>query len=66
VEHEINIITGKVASAHVHVFVTCGYLAVSSGNITNEVIRQYIQEREGEIIVDDSRFQIDTVKPFDS
>ena len=37
-----------------------GYLAVSSGNITDEMIQQYIEEQEGEPIVDDSRFLIDT------
>jgi len=98
-EHELEIITGKVASDHVHVFLSYrpnqdvskivqwlkgissrillsefpylkkqywgrhlwarGYLAVSSGNITDEMIEQYIQEQEGEPIVDDSRFQID-------
>ena len=36
-----------------------GYLAVSSGNITDEVIQKYIEEQEGEPVVDDSRFQID-------
>jgi len=36
-----------------------GYLAVSSGNITDEMIHQYIEEQEGEPITDDSRFQID-------
>jgi putative transposase len=36
-----------------------GYLAVSSGNITDELIQQYIEEQEGEPVVDDSRFQID-------
>jgi len=36
-----------------------GYLAVSSGNITAEMIQQYIEEQEGEPVVDDSRFQID-------
>jgi len=34
-----------------------GYLAVSSGTITDEMIKQYIDE--GEQIVDDSRFPID-------
>ena len=98
-EHDIDIITGKVASDHVHMFIAYrpvqdiskivqwlkgissrillmefshlqkqfwgkhlwarGYLAVSSGNITDEMIQQYIQEQEGEPIVDDSRFQID-------
>jgi hypothetical protein len=28
-------------------------------NITDEMIQQYIQEQEGEPIVDDSRFEID-------
>ena len=36
-----------------------GYLAVSSGNITDEVIKKYIEEQEGEPVADDSRFQID-------
>ena len=99
-EHEIEIITGKVASDHVHMFVgyrptqniskivqwlkgissrvllsefahlkkqfwgrhlwARGYLAVSSGNITDEVIQQYIKEHEGEpVTADDSRFLID-------
>ena len=38
-----------------------GYLAVSSGNVTDEMIYQYIEEQEGEPIVDDDRrFQIDS------
>ena len=37
-----------------------GYLAVSSGTITDDMIRQYIEEQEGEQMVDDSRFPIDT------
>src|SRR5438876_229130 len=36
-----------------------GYLAVSSGTITDEMIKQYIDEQEGEQIPDDSRFPID-------
>ena len=99
IEHELDIITGKVASDHVHMFIAYrpvqdiskivqwlkgissrillmefphlqkqfwgkhlwarGYLAVSSGNITDEMIQQYIQEQEGEPMIDDSRFQID-------
>ena len=35
-----------------------GYLAVSSGTVTEEMIRTYIQEQEGQPI-DDSRFPID-------
>ena len=98
-EHEIEIITGKVSSDHIHMFVAYrpmqdvskimqwlkgissrillsefphlkkqfwgrhlwarGYLAVSSGNITDELIQQYIQEQEGEPVTDDSRFEID-------
>ncbi len=37
-----------------------GYLAVSSGNITDEMIQQYIEEQEGEPVEDESRFQIDS------
>lgn len=99
-EHELTIISGKVARDHVHLFVSyrpndevsqivqwvkgissrlllqefahlrkmCwgkhlwarGYLAVSSGNITDELIEQYIKEQEGESVEDDSRFQIDS------
>jgi putative transposase len=36
-----------------------GYLAVSSGRITDEMVQQYIEEQEGEPILDDSRFSID-------
>jgi putative transposase len=36
-----------------------GYLAVSSGNITDEMISQYIEAQEGEPLTDDSRFTID-------
>jgi putative transposase len=98
-EHEITIITGKVSSDHIHMFIAYppthniskimqwlkgissrillseyahlkkqfwgrhlwarGYLAVSSGNITDEMIQAYIEEQEGEPVTDDSRFQID-------
>jgi len=98
-EHELEIISGKVARDHVHVFLSYrptqkvsqimqwlkgtssrvllqeyshlrrkfwgrhlwarGYLAVSSGTITDEMIKEYINEQEGEQIADDSRFQID-------
>ena len=98
-EHELEILSGKVARDHVHVFVSHrptqrisqmvqwfkgissrvilqefprlrkqfwgrhfwarGYLAVSSGTITDEMVREYIEEQEGESIVDDSRFPID-------
>ena len=98
-EHELEIITGKVASDPVHMFIAYpptqpiskvmqwlkgissrvllaefphlkkqfwgrhfwarGYLAVSSGNITDEMIQHYIQEQEGEPVDDTRRFQID-------
>ena len=87
-EHEIPIVSGKVAADHVHMFVSYrfegrklthsapgiravaktvrgrhlwarGYMATSSGNITDEMIQRYIEEQEGEI-VDDGRFQIDS------
>jgi len=35
-----------------------GYLAVSSGNITDELVKEYIEEQEGELVIDDSRFPI--------
>ena len=98
-EHELEIISGKVARDHVHVFLSYrptlkvsqimqwlkgtssrvllqefphlrkkfwgrhlwarGYLAVSSGTITDEMVQEYIEEHEGERIADDSRFPID-------
>jgi putative transposase len=36
-----------------------GYMAISSGSITDEMIQKYIEEQEGEI-VEDGRFQIDS------
>ncbi len=99
-EHELEIVSGKVARDHVHMFVSYrpnqlvsqimqwlkgissrvllpefphlrkkfwgrhfwarGYLAVSSGTITDEMIREYIDEQEGEEVIDDSRFPIDS------
>lgn len=99
VEHEIDIISGKVAVDHVHMFVAYrptqdiaqivqylkgisfrvllaefahlrknfwgrhfwarGYCAISSGSITDEMIQQYIDQQEGEPVVEDSRFTID-------
>ena len=38
-----------------------GYLAVSSGNITDEMIKKYIDDQEGEQLADDSQFQIDKI-----
>jgi putative transposase len=98
-EHELEIISSKVARDHVHVFLSYrptqkvsqvmqwlkgtssrvllqefprlrkqfwgrhvwarGYLAVSSGTITDDMIQQYIDEQQGEQIADDSRFPID-------
>ena len=99
-DHELEIISGKVARDHVHVFISYrptqrvsqivqwlkgtssrvllqefprlrkqfwgkhlwarGYLAVATGTVTDEVIRQYIDEQAGEQIADDSRFPIDS------
>ena len=98
-EHELNILSGKVARDHVHMLISYrttqdvaqiaqwlkgissrvllqefaplrrlfwgkhlwarGYLAVSSGTITDQMIADYIAEQEGEPVTDDSRFQID-------
>jgi putative transposase len=98
-EHEVHIVSGKVAADHVHMFVSYrpqmavaklvqylkgvssrmllqefaqlrkqfwgrhlwarGDMAISSGNITDEMIQRYIEEQEGEA-VDDGRFQIDS------
>ena len=98
-EHEIHIISGKIAIDHVHMFVSYrptmsvskmvqylkgissrvlleefphlrrqfwgrhfwarGYMAISSGTITDEMIEEYIEQQEGEPVVDNSRFQID-------
>ena len=99
-EHELDVISGKIANDHVHMFIgyrpthniskimqwlkgisshillsefahlrkqfwgrhlwARGHLAVSSGNVTDEMIQRYIEDQEGEPIVDDSRFQIDS------
>jgi len=99
-EHEISILSGKVASDQIHVLVAYrphvdvsmivqwlkgissrillqefahlrkmfwgrhfwarGYLAVSTGNLTDEMVQAYIAEQEGEPVHDDSRFVIDT------
>jgi len=37
-----------------------GYLAVSTGNLTDEMVRDHIEQREGKPVQDDSRFAIDT------
>ena len=36
-----------------------GYFAASSGTVTDEMIREYIDSQQGEEIADDSRFPID-------
>ena len=101
-EHEIAILSGKVARDHVHVLVAYrphvdvsvivqwlkgissrilmqefahlrkpfwgrhlwarGYLAVSTGNLTDEMVAKYIAEQEGEPVHDDSRFVIDNIE----
>ncbi len=99
-EHDLRIVSGKVARDHVHVFVSyrphqdvskivqwlkgissrvilqefahirrqCwgrhfwarGYFAVSAGAITDEAIKQYIEEQEGEEVAEtEGRFRID-------
>jgi putative transposase len=98
-EHEIDVLSGKVACDHIHVLVAYrphidvstivqwlkgissrillqeyphlqkkfwgkhlwarGYLAVTTGTLTDEMVQKYIAEQEGEPVVDDSRFVID-------
>ena len=98
-EHEVQIVSGKVAADHVHMFVSYrpqlalsklvqylkggssrillqeyailrkqfwgrhlwarGYMAISSGNITDELIQRYIEEQEGEPM-ELGQFQIDS------
>ena len=98
-DHDAYIISGKVASDHIHMFISYkpqtslsklvqylkggsarvlfqefgylrkqywgnhlwsrGYMAISSGNITDEMIQRYIEEQEGEP-VDVGQFQIDS------
>ncbi len=94
IEHEVQIVSGKVAADHVHMFLSYrpqlalsklvqylkggssrillqeyaslrkqfwgrGYMAISSGNITDELIQRYIEEQEGELMELD-QFQIDS------
>lgn len=99
-EHEMTILSGKVASDHIHILVAYkphvdvsmivqwlkgissrmllqefphlrkvfwgrhfwarGYLAVSTGNLTDEMVQAYIADQEGEPLHDDSRFVIDS------
>lgn len=98
-EHELEMVSGKVARDHVHAFLSYrptqkvsqimqwlkgrssrmllqeykhlrkqfwgrhlwvrGYLAVSSGTISDEMIKEYIDEQDGEQVGNDSRFPID-------
>ena len=98
-ENELHVISGKVATDHVHMLISYrarqnisqivqwlkgtssrvlfqefphlkmqywgrplwarGYFAVTSGNITDEMINEYSNEQEGEPVQDDGRFQID-------
>ena len=37
-----------------------GYMAISSGNITDEPIQRYIEEQEGELMELVGQFQIDS------
>lgn len=43
-----------------------GYLAVSTGAITDAMIKKYIAEQEGEPVQDDSRFVIDKAHPINA
>ena len=101
-EHDIQILSGKISHDHIHVFISYhphqhvsrivqwlkgtssrvllqefphlrkqlwgrdvwarGYLAVSSGTITDQMVEQYIAEQEGEPIHDESQFVIDEDK----
>ena len=98
-EHELDIVSGKVARDHVHLLIAHrphqsvsqmvqwlkgissrvrlqefahlrkqfwgrhlwarGYFAITSGTITEAMIKEYIAEQEGEPLQDDSRFRID-------
>jgi putative transposase len=98
-EHEIEIITGRVSSDHVHLFVSYqpsqnisqlmqwlkdkssqllmfefaqlrtqfqagqlwarGYLAISSEDLTDDMITHYLELQEHEPVPDDDRFRID-------
>jgi putative transposase len=98
-EHDIQILSGKVSRDHIHVLISYppqqsiskmvqwlkgtssrvllqefphlrkqlwgrhvwarGYLAVTSGTITDQMVEQYIAEQEGEPIQDGSQFVID-------
>lgn len=102
-EEELQIISGKIAVDHVHMFVSYrpqqsirdivqslkgvssrvllqefahlrkmlwgrhlwarGYLAVTSGNITDTMIAEYIAQQDGEPVEDDRQFQIDGIAP---
>jgi putative transposase len=41
-----------------------GYLAVSSGTITDSMIEEYIKEQEGEPIYDDSHFKLTIIRTY--
>jgi putative transposase len=98
-EHDIQILFGKVSQDHIHVFISYhshqhvsrivqwlkgtnsrvllqkflhlrkqlrdrhvwarGYLPVSSGTITDQMVKEYIAEQKGEPIHDESQFVID-------
>ena len=100
-EHDIQILSGKVSRDHIHVFISNpphqhiskivqwlkgtsswvllqefphlrkqlwgrhlwarGYLAVSSGTITDKMVEEYIADQEGEPVHDDSQFVIDEI-----
>lgn len=37
-----------------------GGLTVSSGNVTGDIVKKYLEEQEGESVEPDGRFQIDS------
>ena len=53
--------TSGIFSFKEEIFWARGYLAVSSENVTDEMIKKYIDEQEGEQLVDDSQFPIDQI-----
>jgi putative transposase len=72
-EHELHIISGKVARDHVHVFLShrahqdistiVQWLKGISSRVLlqefDEMVKQYIDDQEGEPVHDDSQFPID-------
>ena len=47
-----------------HVLPGLGYLAVSSGTITDKMVEEYIAQQEGEPIHDDSQLQLTIIRSY--